>query len=99
MSCRLSKRGHAWQPPKLAAQRLRPAPHVRICECGAIGYVNRHGVVEIDWEPAAIGAIAGAHPCDREEVRRAVLAIADLESAAISEYRDTLVDELLRVLR
>lgn len=107
MSCRLSKRGHAWQPPRLAARCLRPAPHVRTCACGAIGYVNKQGVVEVDWEPVVLGTLAIAHPCDREEVRRVVLELGENEAsyragergpASYLAAREDLLKQLLAVL-
>jgi hypothetical protein len=87
MSCRLSARGHRWREAELAARRLRPNPTLRICECGATGYVSRQGVVEVDWEPAKLEPLKLVHPCDRSEVRAIVLELGELEV----EYRDKAV--------
>jgi hypothetical protein len=107
VSCRLSARGHRWREPKLAAQRLKPNPTLRVCECGATGYVNKQGVIEVDWEPPSIGKLAPLgieHPCDRLEVRAIVLQLGELEveyragGRGVSSYlaaRDDLVRQLM----
>ena len=106
MSCRLSARGHRWREPKLAARTLRPNPALRVCECGATGYVNKQGVVVLDWEPPC-GKLAISHPCDRADVRAIVLELGELEIAhragdvGAHEYigqRGTLVGRLMETL-